>query len=619
MPKTEPPSGWRWVALTNVARLESGHTPSRKHPEYWGGGVPWLSIRDAKANHGGVVATTIETTNDLGIENSSARVLPQGTVCLSRTASVGYVTIMGRDMATSQDFVNWVCSDKLEPRFLQYLLICEKPSLSRFSSGAVHQTIYFPEAKAFHICIPSVEEQRRIVAVLDEAFTAIAAATSKAEKNLANAQELFRGAIDKRFACSEWPSHQLVHLTSVFDDGDWVESKDQSPGGIRLIQTGNVGRGLFKDRAEKARYVSEDTFKRLRCTEIFQGDCLVSRLPDPVGRACVIPDTGERMITAVDCTIVRFVPHTLLAELFCYYSLSSSYETQVAKLITGATRLRISRSNLGTVKVPVPPMIDQERLLAELNEIADLVGSFEAVQRQRIATFGRLKQSILHRAFTGDLIAPEATASESANDNFATPEFAAQVLAFAYSRHERQQSQKTFGHVKAQKTLQLVESIGGINLGRHPIKDAAGPNDFRHMLRATDWAAQHGFFEFVPRVSGNGYDFKKLANYGPMMTDALAATRPVSVALERAIDVIVPLVSQDAEVFATVHAAWNNLLHDGKLASEDAIVKEARDDWHRAKLNIPEAKFRAAIKSIRAKGLVPDGTAKYVGGQGGLL
>jgi type I restriction enzyme S subunit len=59
-------------------------------------------------------------------------------------------------------------------------------------------------------------------------------------------------------------------------------------------------------RSDKARFVSPATFDRLRCTEIFEGDCLVSRLPDPVGRACILPATGERMITAVNCTIIRF-------------------------------------------------------------------------------------------------------------------------------------------------------------------------------------------------------------------------------------------------------------------------------------------------------------------------
>jgi type I restriction enzyme S subunit len=133
-PDVPAPAGWKWVPLTSIARMESGHTPSRKHPEYWNGNIPWLGIRDAKAAHGGTITETAESTNALGINNSSARVLPAGTICLSRTASVGYVVKMGRDMATSQDFANWVCSDLLDPDFLRYLDASGNPLALRASA-----------------------------------------------------------------------------------------------------------------------------------------------------------------------------------------------------------------------------------------------------------------------------------------------------------------------------------------------------------------------------------------------------------------------------------------------------------------------------------------------------
>src|SRR5690349_7909246 len=72
------PDGWEWVELTSIARLESGHTPSRRRPEWWGGDIPWISLPDARDHHGRAITTTRETTNPLGIENSSARVLPAG-------------------------------------------------------------------------------------------------------------------------------------------------------------------------------------------------------------------------------------------------------------------------------------------------------------------------------------------------------------------------------------------------------------------------------------------------------------------------------------------------------------------------------------------------------------
>ena len=98
---------------------------------------------------------------------------------------------------------------------------------------------------------------------------------------------------------------KLKECCTLFTDGNWIETKDQSDLGIRLIQTGNVGKGMFLEKEARAKYISEDTFEALKCTEIYPGDILISRLPDPVGRACIIPERKERMITAVDCSILR--------------------------------------------------------------------------------------------------------------------------------------------------------------------------------------------------------------------------------------------------------------------------------------------------------------------------
>jgi type I restriction enzyme S subunit len=167
-PKSELPEGWTWRLLTDLARLETGHTPSRRHPEYWGGSVPWIGIRDATANHGKTIFGTAQYTNELGIRNSSARILPANTVCLSRTASVGYVVVMGVPMSTSQDFVNWVCGPELDHRYLKYILLAERSSFLRFASGTTHQTIYFPEVKAFHVAVPSLDVQRQVADALGE-------------------------------------------------------------------------------------------------------------------------------------------------------------------------------------------------------------------------------------------------------------------------------------------------------------------------------------------------------------------------------------------------------------------------------------------------------------------
>lgn len=157
-------------------------------------------------------------------------------------------------------------------------------------------------------------------------------------------------------------SIRLDEICVHFGDGDWIESKDQSEEGIRLIQTGNVGNGEYKDKGDKARFISDETFTRLGCTEVFPGDILISRLPDPIGRACIVPEMSKS-ITAVDCTIVRLKPE-ILPTFFVNFTKSLVYTMQIDSFTTGSTRKRVSRANLGSVMVPVPSMKLQEQFVA---------------------------------------------------------------------------------------------------------------------------------------------------------------------------------------------------------------------------------------------------------------
>jgi type I restriction enzyme S subunit len=158
-----------WVLLSDIARLETGHTPSRRHPEWWGGDVPWIALPDIRALDGKAATKTGERTNESGLANSSARLLPEGTVVLSRTASVGFVTVMHVPMATSQDFVNWVPGERLRSWYLAYALISARDYIRGLADGAIHKTIYMPTLKGLRIRLPGLEEQDRALARINQA------------------------------------------------------------------------------------------------------------------------------------------------------------------------------------------------------------------------------------------------------------------------------------------------------------------------------------------------------------------------------------------------------------------------------------------------------------------
>lgn len=169
---------------------------------------------------------------------------------------------------------------------------------------------------------------------------------------------------------------KLGKLCILFTDGDWIESKDQSDSGIRLIQTGNIGNGEFLYKNDKAKYISVDTFKRLNCKEVFPNDILVSRLPEPVGRGCIIPDIGEKMITAVDCTICRINENLVDRKYFCYFLESNAYKTQLEQHVTGTTRKRISRKNLSSVEIDIPEQAKQKEVVYKLDRLKKIIQNY---------------------------------------------------------------------------------------------------------------------------------------------------------------------------------------------------------------------------------------------------
>jgi len=410
-PAPDAPEGWRWVKLSDVARMESGHTPSRKHPEYWDGEVPWIGIRDAKEHHGEIIETTVQATNQLGIENSSARVLPAGTVCLSRTASVGYVVVMGQPMATSQDFANWICSDELDRHFLKYLLLAERKSFARFASGATHQTIYYPELKAFHVCLPPLREQKRIVAILDAAFAGIDAATVNAEKNLSSAGELFESYLDVLVTRGDgnWPIQRLGDIATKIGSGATPRGGRNvyKSDGISLIRSLNVHDRRFT--AAKLAFIDDEQAGRLDHVTVESGDVLFNITGASVARCCLAPEDALPARVNQHVAIIRPKPRSLDPRLLCYLLTARSYKDRLLGIGEGgSTRQAITKGQLQNFSVSFPEATDvQRKIIATLDELASETKRLELSYNLKLTSLGELKQSILQKAFSGELTTKE--------------------------------------------------------------------------------------------------------------------------------------------------------------------------------------------------------------------
>jgi type I restriction enzyme S subunit len=262
----------------------------------------------------------------------------------------------------------------------------------------------------FEVLLPPLPEQRKIAKILstwDKAITTTEKLieTSKQQKK-ALMQQLLTGKnrlIDpetgKAFE-GEWEEFRLSTLSikgkDNFTDGDWIESPYIADSGCRLIQTGNIGVGCFKNKAKK--YISEASFVQLKCKEVKVNDLLICRLAEPAGRACVVPDIGERkMLTSVDVTIMRVDKTKSSPEYLRYFfSLDHTLYT-VTTLCGGSTRSRISRTNLGRMKILLPALNEQQKIVSVLTSADKEIELLEA----KLAHFKQEKKALMQQLLTG--------------------------------------------------------------------------------------------------------------------------------------------------------------------------------------------------------------------------
>ena len=219
-----------------------------------------------------------------------------------------------------------------------------RKKLSVLAVGTSQVVLSFEALKSAKFDLPCKEEQDKIASLLECLNERIDLQRSFVDALKKYKRGLLRDIFSKLNVRHD--KRKLKDVAVLFADGDWIESKDQAPEGIRLVQTGNVGFGVYLDKPQNAKYISEATFHRLNCLEIYDGDILISRLPEPAGRACLLPQSTERRITAVDCTVIRtdksVIDRTYLLQFLC----SDQYLKTVNSLLAGGTRQRISRKNL---------------------------------------------------------------------------------------------------------------------------------------------------------------------------------------------------------------------------------------------------------------------------------
>lgn len=146
-----------------ILNVDSGGTPSTKNEEFWDGNIPWLTPKEITDSEAIFISDTERKITEEGLKNSSAKLLPVGTVMLTKRAPVGAVTVNAIPMSTNQGFLNFTCGEKLRPLYLAYWLKVNKDYLDAVANGSTYPELYKSDLFEFEIAIPPIQLQDRII------------------------------------------------------------------------------------------------------------------------------------------------------------------------------------------------------------------------------------------------------------------------------------------------------------------------------------------------------------------------------------------------------------------------------------------------------------------------
>ncbi len=344
----------------------------------------------------------------------------ENTLIIGRVgARCGCVTpIIQRAWATDNSLI---CIPKKDFKFLYYLLLAA--NLNKLNESNAQPLITSTKVKNLIIGMPPLAEQEAIAAWLDTQCEEIDAAITKVDREIELIDELKQSEISRVVTRGlnpdtplrpsgidwineipvNWSSMKLKHtvknIESDFMDGDWIESTDISTEGIRYLTSGNIGAGFYKEQGEG--FISEDTFAELDCIEVFPGDLLISRLNEPIARTCFIPNLGYRIVTCVDNVIYRPKLGQFDKRFMMYQLNSKPFWFNASQLSSGATMQRISRSKLGSIKIIVPPLSEQQAIADYLDKKCAVIDGLKAKLTKKRETLTELRQSIISEVVTG--------------------------------------------------------------------------------------------------------------------------------------------------------------------------------------------------------------------------
>ena len=404
------PKGWELKKLGEVCDVFNGSTPLRRKKEYWDNGtINWFTVDDIR-KQGRTIKFTHQKITGEGFKSSSLKLLPINSILLCCTASVGEFAITQVELTTNQQFNGLVVKNEiyLLPKYLFYFSSTLKEKLLNLSRKTTIDFVSMGKVKNISIPLPPLLEQKRIVAILEKAFTAIDQAKANTEKNLKNARELFQSKLQETFAngklkidSGEWEKKKLGEVCDIAigktparsNKKFWDIEKETNNIWLSIRDLGNT---QGKEVVDSREYISNSGAKL--CNLVKKGTLLAS-FKLTLGRLAF---AGTELYTNEAIASLKIKNKGLANEYLYHYLTFFDWdaETKGDVKIKGKT---LNKPKLKKIKILIPPLPEQKQIVKKLDVVSTETKKLETIYQRKITCLDELKKSILQKAFNGEL------------------------------------------------------------------------------------------------------------------------------------------------------------------------------------------------------------------------
>jgi len=387
------PIDWEATLLDSVAKRGSGHTPNKKHPEYWDGDIKWISLRDSDRLDALYIYDTAAKITPAGIANSSAVLHPIGTVVLSRDAGVGKSAITADVMAVSQHFMAWQCGSQLDNHFLYYWLQAKKSEFERIAIGSTIKTIGLPYFKQLNIPLPPLPEQKAIAQALSDADAAIA----KLDRLITKKRNIKQGAMQQLLTgkkrlpgfSGEWEVKKLGEMVNKIVGGG-TPSRNK-----KEYWNGNIFWATVKDITSFCPYETEERITQeglnFSASNLIQKGTLILSTRMSVGKV-VIYDID----VAINQDLKAIITKPDIDKEFLFYCFMNHSST-IDFLASGSTVKGIIVQDLKNIEFPYISLPEQ-KAIAQI--LTDMDTEIETLEQKR-DKYKAIKQGMMQELLTG--------------------------------------------------------------------------------------------------------------------------------------------------------------------------------------------------------------------------